>query len=617
MCGIAGYTWFDNVAVNQIPKSLNHRGPDDFGFFVDDEISLIQVRLSILDLSVAGSQPMFYDPQKGACSNKHYPHNIEKSRLVIVFNGEIYNYPELRAKLKSKGYNFNSNCDTELILAAFLEWGEGCVNMFNGMWAFCIYDKRNKTLFLSRDRMGIKPLYYSISDKGLSFGSELKVFYNLNFPITVNDTALRHYFLFNYSPSGSSLIKNIKKLEAGTNLIFDLDKKEVKKKWKFWNPIFATKKQSLADVKKEAYELLDNAIKKRLLSDVEVGAFLSGGIDSSIIVYFMKKYIRDLKTFSIKFDYEKYNESYWANLVAEKFETKHFEIGFNANHIKDLIEKLPYYYDEPFGDSSMIPTYLVSHVASKNVKVILSGTGSDEIFGGYSRYNEFLLLSRLRLLPKFIKKTISGLYKLKSFDKASKLEELLMTSNNHILYLKLLSDLFRGYDPFKTRLQFPNELFSLFGNDNNLNDILCFDQNHYLCDDLLVKEDRATMAHSLEGRIPFLDYRLVEFANNLPLKFKINNGQGKFIIKELFKQKLPKEIINRKKKGFGVPLPEYFRNELKTYAEEIIFDYNGPEYYDKELISKIWKRHQEGLSNYYGLFWNILSFNKWFNHWNN
>ena len=616
MCGITGFNWNDNNKIAELTETLKHRGPDDTGTFSDKNISFGQKRLSILDLSDAGHQPMFYSANKGACSAKYKAELIASSKVGIVFNGEIYNFKEIRAELRNKNYLFTSNCDTELVLAAYQEWGVKCVEKFNGMWAFCIYDKEKNTLFLSRDRLGIKPLYYYQSDNKLIFSSELKPFFKAQVPFKIDADSLNHFFIFSCTSNTNSIIEGVKKLQAGENLVYNLSENKIIFREKYWKTNFSEQVISEKEASEKLYQLIADSVKKRLLSDVEVGAFLSGGVDSSVIVYFMQKFLPKLKTFSISFDYTDFNESTYAKIIADKFGTEHFEIAFSAKDIKKLIDELPHFYDDPFGDASMIPTFLVSKVAAKHVSVVLSGTGSDEIFAGYGRHKEYLTLKKLTKQPAFFKAFLVNIYKLKNQDRASKLKQLLFTESDNLLYIKLLSDLFRGEDAVETDLAKLKNLEKHFAHSHPINDVLSFDQNIYLSEDLLVKEDRATMAHSLEGRVPFLDHRLVEFANSLPVNLKLKQKTGKYILKKTFDKLLPHEILHRKKQGFGVPLKHYFRNELKDYAESIIFDFKGFEYYDKALVRKSWDLHQAGKVDYSSFFWNIIIFNKWYNTWN-
>lgn len=615
MCGIVGFNWGDKEKINKLNDFLLHRGPDDSGFFSNNSVSIAQKRLSILDLSEAGHQPMAYLKNVGAISEKYKPEHLTNIQTSIVFNGEIYNFKEIRADLQAKGYVFTTNSDTEVVLASYQEWGRECLQKFNGMWAFCIYDMKKGELFLSRDRMGQKPLYYYNLNHEFIFGSEMKIFYHSDIKSEMSIDSMNHYFLMGFTPHTKTILKHVKKIQPGHYLIYDLKKKQLIKNEKYWEIKFLKRENTFNNLKKEIYTKLDNAIKIRLISDVPVGAFLSGGVDSSIIVYFMKKYLKELHTFSIKFDYDEYNESKWAKIIADKFGTIHHEISFTATEVRDLINKLPYYFDEPFGDASMIPTYLVSKVASKYVSVCLSGTGSDELFGGYTRYSEYQILNKLFKLPKSIKKIIISGYKKINRDKSQKLTELLLfTNNSKELYLKLFSHLFRSKNEPHFELESIQYLLSFLMPDDKLTAMLNFDQNIYLPNDLLVKEDRATMAHSLEGRIPFLDPELISLANSISSDFKMKSTTGKYILKKTFEGIIPNEILYRKKKGFGVPLKYYFRNELKELAQEIIFDTKS-DFYDKKSIAKLWTAHQNGNSDYSPLFWNIIMFNKWQERW--
>jgi len=615
MCGILGANFYAPEKLKKAASLLEHRGVDDEGFYLSSTLSMAHKRLSILDLSIAAHQPMFYHKNTGACSEKFESAQIPNTHCAIVFNGEIYNYREIKTELIEQGYIFTTAGDTELILAAYLAWGTNCVEKFNGMWAFCIYDKLKNILFLSRDRLGIKPLYYFAEKEKFLFTSEIKPLFELGVNFEINADALNHFLIFGFTMPDYSIISNIKKLKAGENLIYDLKLSSIISITKYWHTKFYQKKIKKKEAIQKIYSLLDDAVKMRLLSDVEVGAFLSGGVDSSIIVYFMKKHLKNLKTFSINFDIPEFNESNYAKKIAEQFETDHHEIAFNAKDITNLIDKLPYYYDEPFGDESMIPSYLVSQIASQHVKVVLSGTGSDEIFGGYKRYQKFIILRLIVKLPNFLKTIIAKAYKIIHEQDSKKLQILFNSKDDSELYCKLLSYLSRGNNANDYVLSKYPSIKSYFQTNNRLNNLLNFDQNYYLTEDLLVKEDRATMAHTIEGRVPFLDYRLVELANSLPNNFKINKTEHKFILKESFKHILPKEILYRKKQGFGVPLAHYFRNELKEFAYECIFTFNDFEYYDKKHVLALWKLHQSKKADYSSYFWKIIIFNKWYKLW--
>ncbi len=610
MCGIVGFNWSDPEEIRVLTERIRHRGPDSQGFYVDDAVSLGHSRLSILDTSSAGHQPMFYNADCGAFSDQWSIKPKIQPQVAIVYNGEIYNYPELKSELVSKGYRFSTRCDTECLLAAYLEWGTDCVNHFNGMWSFCIYDIQKKLLFLSRDRLGIKPLYYFENDGRFVFGSELKAVLAKGVERSVDSQALNHYLMFSYAPVASSILKGISKLPPATNLIFDLDSRRVVKQEKFWSPGFTEVPVDEVAAAQQLRYLLQDAVEKRLLSDVPVGAFLSGGLDSSIICALMRPRVDRLKTFSIRFDDPDFNESEHAQAVAKHLKTEHFEIDFNAADVRRLIEDLPYYFDEPLADASMIPTYLVSSVAASEVKVCLSGTGGDELFGGYSRYQEYLLLRRMLTFPRWVKRGVSSAYKILDQDKGSKLTQLL-ESTPRTLYLKLFSHLFRGERCNVSVLENLMQSGVVATPVEGLNGLLRFDQTDYLPGNLLVKEDRATMAHHLEGRVPFLDYRLVEFANSLPCQMKLRGRAGKYLLKRAFSDIVPSFVLKRKKQGFGVPLKNYFRGELRDYARDILFDSDGSVPWDEIELHRLWQRHQDGNSDYSPLFWNLIMFRKW------
>jgi asparagine synthase (glutamine-hydrolysing) len=615
MCGILGSNFYEPEKLKNASKLIAHRGTDDEGIFHNPVVSLIHRRLSILDLSPAGHQPMFYCKDSGACSEKFYPENIPNTQVGIVYNGEIYNYRELKAELTEKNYRFSSNSDTELILAAYLAWGEECTQKFNGMWAFCLYDSSKNILFLSRDRLGIKPLYFFMDEKRFVFSSELKALLELGLSFEINKDALNHFLIFGYTSTEQSILEKAQKLSPGENMIYHLGEKKITTRYKYWKPIFSEINVSKQEASKKIYSLLEDAVTKRLLSDVDLGAFLSGGIDSSVIVYFMKKHLAHLNTFSVKFDKEEANESQYAAMVAKIFNTSHHEVAFSARDVENLTSKLAYFFDEPFGDESMIPTYLVSKVASNYVKVVLSGTGSDEIFGGYRRYNKFLILAALNRLPNSLKYFISTNYQFINKSDAQKIQLLFRSRNQAELYSKLTSYLARGNKEEYYDLSKYSQIEGFFEQKRMLNNALSFDQNYYLPADLLVKEDRATMAHTIEGRVPFLDYRLVEYANSLPVNLKIHYLTNKYILKESFKHILPKEIIYRKKQGFGVPLGIYFRDELKNFAYEQIFYFDAFEYYDKKEMLTFWQLHQDKKADYSSYFWRIINFNQWYKQW--
>jgi asparagine synthase (glutamine-hydrolysing) len=605
MCGIVGFNWEDEKKIKALAELLNHRGPEQKGFHVRDGISIGHKRLRIIDLSEQGRQPLYN----------------EDGSVCVTFNGEIFNFPDIRPILEKQGHVFKSNTDTEVLVHGYEQWGTDMLEHLNGQFAFCIFDKKQNLLFLARDRLGIKPLYYYCDDKRFIFGSELKVFLKSDIKKQINQSAMDYYMLFGNTPFDKSILEGVKKLPPACMLVYDLSAKKIKESRRYWTFSFEPQLDcSEEEIKKQIVERLDKAVRMQMISDVPVGAFLSGGLDSSILVSIMSKYTRDLNTFSIRFDRPDFNESQYAKIVAEKFGTHHFEISFNADNVRKLINELPYYYDDPFGDPSMIPTCLVSRVARQHVTVSLSGTGGDELFGGYLHYNDYPMVKFLNNLPMPVKYlldySIAAANLLVRKDKANKIRGFLGKKQNPaILYLQLFSYVFRTKADFLNKLPALKYLDKHFVYPDSINNAMNCDLHEYLPDDLLVKEDRASMAVTLEDRVPFLDHTLVEFAAKIPPSLKIHKGKKKYILKKAFMNILPPEIINRRKKGFGVPLMHYFRKELRDFTYNEIFGFDLLDYYDKNTLKIYWDRHQSKKHNYHRTFWSIMMFNLWFKKW--
>jgi asparagine synthase (glutamine-hydrolysing) len=605
MCGIVGFNWEDEKRIKLLASLLNHRGPEQEGFHVGDGVSIGHKRLRILDLSEKGRQPIYN----------------EDGTVCISYNGEIFNFESLRQTLERAGHKFVSQTDTEVLVHAYEEWGTNLLEKINGQFAFCIFDRTKNIFFIARDRLGIKPLYYYCDDKRFIFGSELKVFLKSDIKKRINETALNYYLLFGNSPAKQSMLENVEKVLPGSYIIYDLTAQKIDECARYWTLSFCEDRSlSEGEVIKEIVQRLDKSVKMRLISDVPLGAFLSGGVDSSIIVSIMRKYVNDLNTFSIKFDYPQYNESEFAKIISDQFQTQHHEIEFNAESVRELIPELPYYYDEPFGDPSMIPTCLVSRVAKQHVTVSLSGTGGDELFGGYPRYVALPFLRRLNHLPRVPKGILSfavrGLNVLLRRDTLNKFQNFVGPKEDIAdIYLKLFSFMFRSRDEQAEKLAEFKHLKKHFKYEDDVTNALNFDINEYLPGCLLTKEDRASMAVSLEVRVPFLDHTLVEFAATIPVQLKINRLDKKHILKKAFSDVLPKKILYRRKKGFSVPLVHYFRNELRDFAHQEIFDSHTSSYYDKNFLENMWQKHQKGHANYSRLFWCIIMFNLWHKRW--
>lgn len=603
MCGILGFNWKDEKLIKRLGKLLQHRGPDKSGIYIDKKVSLGHTRLSILDLSAKGNQPM---------------QNKEKT-VHIVYNGEVFNFNEIKSDLIKKGYKFFSKTDTEVILNAYSEYGFECIKKFNGQFALCIYDKNKKILFLARDRVGILPLYYYFDNKMFIFSSELKVILKSGVKKKINELALNYYVAYGHTPHHQSIIENAYKLEPAHYLVFDLKNNKISKYKKYWNTELTgnIKKQSIA--KRLILKKIEESVKKRLVADVPVGAFLSGGLDSSAIVAFAAKYKRELNTFSIKFDYGDYDESKYANIISKKFKTKHHVIEFTAKDVKELASKLAYHYDEPFGDPSMIPTYLVSKVARQYVTVALSGDGGDELFGGYDSYKDNALIKIQDYYPKYINKIMYGLLKkinLEILKKPIAFFEI-GTLKKDMKFARIMSYLddeeyknITGKNPIKIY----EEYARFYAEKPNINAVINTDLNLYLPDCILTKVDRASMANSLESRPPLLDHEIIELACSIDPKFKLNGKEGKWILKKALEGILPKKIIYRKKKGFGVPLKYYLKNELKELITEKVIKFKAHNYFNTNYIKEIMGKKEWG-KDYSRVIWSLLMFNLWWEKW--
>jgi len=604
LCGIVGFNWKDKNLLLRLSELLRHRGPDQSGFFCNFGVSIAHRRLSILDLSSKGRQPM---------AN-------EDDTVFIVFNGEIFNYKELKKELIKKGHRFSSNTDTEVIVHLYEDWGEELVTMLNGQFSFAIYDRKKHTFFLARDRVGILPLFYYYKEGRFIFSSELKVILGCGVKKEIDEDALVRYLRFGYIPAPYCILKDTFKLKPGHYLVFDLGKREIIKYEKYWDIRFT---EELMDVKMASqylYSLLQDAVRARLIADVPVGAFLSGGIDSSAIVSIIKKYKKHLKTFSIKFDYPKFDESIYARKVANFFNTQHYEIAFSSKDVREIISKLVFHFDEPFGDPSAVPTYLISKIARKWVTVCLSGDGGDELLGGYNRYRYFFILRILNSLPRFVKLIfrlfLSFIIRLYPKFEIERLRELLRFGRlgDIELFEKLCEKIDRKdlERLLRRKVDFGDTTAGI-KTRKGLSSLQHYDVVNYLEGDILTKVDRAAMSVSLETRPPFLDHKVMEFCFQLNNCLKIKGGKGKWILKRALKGILPEETIRRKKKGFGVPIRHYLKNELRDLVEKYVFNYDGHNLFDREFIKSMERKGK--LRDTTRLYWNIMMFNMWYERW--
>jgi len=618
MCGINGFNWADKETIARMNSKIEHRGPDDSGIYLDNNVTLGHQRLSILDLSEAGHQPMFYSKEFGACSEEYKKELMIKSNVGINFNGEIYNFPELKADLEKKGYIFSTRTDTEVILASYLEWGFDCVKRFNGMWAFCIYDKTKNILFLSRDRFGVKPLYYYFDKGKFIFSSELKAIQEHNLNLTINKKALNFYFYQGYIGDNLTIYNNCFKLKPSESLIFDLSKESIKIK-KYYDLKEEIEKISKISLKKRVDSvkgILTDAIEKRLISDVPIGSFLSGGVDSSTISAIIAKKHKNFDTFSIGFKEKEYDESKYSKIVSDYIKTNHFYriLTLDENLIEEVIKNL----DEPFGDSSIFPTYLVSKIAKEKVTVALSGDAGDEIFAGYDPY---LAYKMIKYIPKIL------FFPLKIFSRALKgssdktdikfkmsrfISGLSLNSNKSRLnWLAQIEESER-----RTILKenfIKNDALINIPKGHGLLTLQLLDMQNYLPGDILRKVDFASMLNSLEVRTPFLDYRLVPLVLSLPERYKIRLLRTKWLLKNIAKGLIPKEILKRKKKGFSVPLSKWVKEShlIKEFiTKKEYFKHNLIDY---DYTQNLFREHLGEENNNSRQLWLIFIFNYWYN----
>lgn len=628
MCGIAGFVDFNKNVSKEILKNmtdvLHHRGPDDSGYsFFNNEntnIGLGHRRLSVLDLSTHGHQPMAHE------------------NLEIVYNGEVYNFKEIRKELEKYNYSFESDSDTEVILKAYHKWGIKAVDRFNGMFAIGIYDRENEKLILIRDRAGIKPLYWYWQNDTLLFSSELKSFHKFpSFKKEINTNSLSLYLQYGYILQPHTIFKNTYKVKSGYFLEIDLFSKNIEEK-KYWDVLDYYNKPKLSISREEATNTLEDLLKSsfnyRMVSDVPVGVFLSGGYDSSAVAAIIQSQSRaKLKTFTIGFHEKGFNEAPYAKEVANHLGTEHTEYYCTQKEAADIIPSLSEIYDEPFADASAIPTILVSKIAKNDVTVALSADGGDEAFAGYGKYVRSMkylnILQKNYIIKKFLKISfpVAIEMNLLGIDRKKQLERIIDTlkkkDTESILKLmrywnenaidNLLIDKTSSLQTY-----FDTES-DISDTNDEINKMLAIDYKTYMVDDVLTKVDRATMSVSLEGREPLLDYRIIEFAAQLPSSYKLNQGNTKDILKNVVHRYIPKKIMDRPKMGFGVPLEYWFKDELKELIEY---------YLDKNRLQKenifntveIENLKKEYYKNSAGndtaqSIWKILMFEMWYEKW--
>ena len=627
MCGIYGAVKIrqnSNIkfTTNGI-NTLKHRGPDNIGTYSDDNVFLGHTRLSIIDIE-SGNQPIFN----------------ENSNMCIIFNGEIYNYLELKKELEEKGHQFRTDSDTETILHAYEQWGDKCVNYLRGMFAFAIWNKNDKILFLARDRLGIKPLFYCVNNGIFQFGSEMKaILCNKTIKREIDEFAVACFFNLSYIPAPYTIYEKIKKLLPGHTLTISKNGIKIEKYWDLY--FYANRSYSKKYYEEKLSHLIKEAVEMRLVSEVPLGAFLSGGVDSSTIVAFMtnRNILDKINTFSIGFKGNiggYLDETKYARIVSKKFETNHREFSVSPM-LNGLIDKIVESFDEPFADDSAIPSYFLCKLAKENVTVALSGLGGDEAFAGYERYLGMKIRKMYSIIPNYFRSKVlpsivsmmpersDGHYTVNHFKRfiraGSYPDDVAYINYISLMNYEISDSFFNNKKKYYDRLNNCKELLMSYYNSENvkdnrnpLNKALYCDIKTYLPEDILSLTDRMSMQHSLEVRVPFIDHKLIEFSASIPPEMKITLFQKKKILKNIAKKYIPKEIISHRKQGFAAPMAQWIKFDLK----EFILDSLNQENLNKHgiinttTVNKILKEHFDGKEMHDTLIWSLIIFQKWF-----
>ncbi|MCK4540250.1 asparagine synthase (glutamine-hydrolyzing) [Candidatus Parcubacteria bacterium] len=613
MCGIAGKLNLKNQPVEKtdilsMMNEIKHRGPDDEGIYLNNNIGLGHRRLSVIDLSKNGQQPM----------------TDESKKFWITYNGEIYNFLELKKELQKDGVKFKSNTDTEVIIYLYKKHGADCLKFLRGMFAFAIWDNEKKELFLARDRVGKKPLKYYLDDNVLIFSSELKaILKNKEVKKEIDWQAIDEFLTFKYVPAPRTGFKNIYKLPPAHYMVVKANGEKILKQ--YWDLDYSDKlKLSENEWQEKITNKLREAVSDRLISDVPLGAHLSGGIDSGLIVALMaESQNHPIRTFSIGFKEKKYNELNYARLVAKRYNTDHQEFIIEPRAL-EILPKLAFHYEEPYADASMIPSWYLSEITKKHVTVALNGDGGDEVFAGYNRYLSAQLYFKLKKLP--FKKLSAHfnylIYKATGNDIFYKASRQLNANYNSLadFYLSVIQ-----YFSEKEKKQLSEKFLNLkisnsyqekINNYNWLDQLLYISVKTHLPDDLLVKTDIASMAHGLEVRSPFLDQELMELSAKMPANLKINGYNKKYILKKIAEKYLPRECVYRPKQGFSVPLDYWFRGGLNDYLEKNILNKNFLEHdFNKNFILKLLNSHKSGKARNENQLFTLLMLSLWLKRW--
>lgn len=624
MCGIAGWINLENrssqnqseAVLHSMCERMKHRGPDSEGLWLDETVALGMRRLSVIDLHT-GEQPVY----------------SEDKSIVVMMNGELYNYREVRTDLEKRGHKFVTSSDTEILPHLYEEYGEAMLDHINGMFAFALWDKRRKKLLVARDKFGEKPLYYGMFDNKLIFASELKVL--LENPLIkgeINLDSLRQFLSFDYVPAPNSIFRGISKLPAAHFLTVENGTIKTRR---YWNLTWQKSRTnlSLSYSAEELRELLADAVRMRLVSDVPLGILLSGGVDSSTVAAFATQFSTEkVKTFSIGFEEDSFDESKYARQVANHLNTDHYEDKLSVEKAADLISEIGSWLDEPMSDGSLIPTFLLSRFVRKYVTVALGGDGGDEIFAGYPMYFAHKVANFYNGIPSVFRdnliepvvnnlpvsnKNLSFDYKAKRFIRASKYD---LVTRHHSWFGSFSIDEQSKLLSKDVLAQTSNDIYKSAKNlleicdaENDIEKMQFLDLNFYMAEDILTKVDRASMAVSLEVRAPFLDPRIAQFAASIPLEYKLKGNKGKYILKKAVEPLLPKNILHRPKKGFGVPIAEWLKGRLNPLMHELLAAKRLKEQglFDANFVQKLIKEHETNAASHHKQLWTLLVFQLW------
>lgn len=598
MCGIYGSTkMYSDIIIRKKLDRMKHRGPDYSNFVnLENKVILGHNRLSIIDLDKRSNQPFYYHG------------------LYIVFNGEIYNYPVIKKLLLDFGYDFQTTSDTEVICAAYLHWGYECLTYFNGMFSFVIYDTKKDVLFGSRDRLGKKPFFYSMHNGSFEFCSQLlPISINNNFQLNIS--SLSRFLVWSNVPEPDSMYEEVSKLMAGHYFIYNISTSEFKL-IKYWDININEKFLDISyhNAMSSLTKLLDEATSIRMISDVPLGVFLSGGIDSSLIASFAQQNsMIPIKTFSVKFEFDNIDESGFAKKIANYLRTDHTTIECSEKEALDIIDKVSYYFDEPFGDSSAIPTLLLVKESKKNVTVALGGDGGDEAFLGYTRYHWIKMFHAINMMPNSIKTILGDIINKTPMQRATSIGRALHLHGIENIYNSFMQTKNKKFLHDESRADYNVFDYCLFSKKNILERVSDYDIKSYLNNDINTKIDRASMAFSLECRSPLMDYRIIEFSRSLPTRYKYLNGNKKRILKDILGNYIPKELYIRPKAGFAAPIATWFRNGLKEYVYDSLtysILQNIPNVNPKNVQDIIF-RHMSNKEDNSVTIWNLLMLAQW------